>query len=201
MGKSTVGRMLSGYGLPVADADAIAREVVEPGQICLEQIVKEFGVSILQQDGQLNRSALAEVVFSDSQRRAALEAILHPRIRAEWQEAVRRWEENQSPAGVVIIPLLHETQAASFFDRVLCVACCRESQLERLQRRGWSAEEIKARVAAQWSLGQKAEASDFFIWTDASVQCVEEQVRRILGVLLPGIRKQAVFDLQCAVNR
>ncbi len=184
MGKSTVGTLFQNLGVPVVDTDVIARQIVELGQPSLTEIVAAFGPSILLPDGRLDRSALARVVFSDAKRREALESILHPRIAMQWREEVGRWRERQVPAGVVIIPLLHETDSAPFFEHVVCVGCSVESQFVRLQKRGWSESDIEARIAAQWSAVKKADVSDFLIWTDVSLDLVGHQVRRILGVVL-----------------
>ena len=185
MGKSTVGTVFHNLGVPVVDTDVIARQIVEPGQASLNEIVAAFGPSSLRPDGRLDRPALARVVFSDDKRREILESILHPRIRLQWQEELGRWRERQLPAGVVIIPLLHETNAASSFDHVVCAGCSAGTQLERLRRRGWMAADIEARLSAQWPAVKKADVSDFFVWTDVSMELVEDQVRRVLGSVLP----------------
>src|SRR5271154_2260926 len=91
MGKSTAGEFLRQQGVSVSDTDVIARQLVEPGQPALEEIVGRFGPSVLSAGGRLNRKELARHVFSDEIARAALEAILHPRIRATWEGDVKSW--------------------------------------------------------------------------------------------------------------
>jgi dephospho-CoA kinase len=132
MGKSTLGDLLAQRGVAVVDTDKIARQIVEPGQPALAEIVQRFGPSILRPDQTLNREALALRVFGDDPARADLEAILHPRIRAIWTAEVERWRDS-SPApenaprtaraatsfGAVIIPLLFETNSSALFDAAL----------------------------------------------------------------------------------
>src|SRR4051812_22563263 len=112
MGKTTAARFLQERGVPVIDTDVLAREVVEPGKPAWEEIRQAFGQEILGPDGQLRREELARQVFSDEARRKELEAIVHPRIRERWLAQVEVWRAEKQPRGVVVIPLLFETDAA-----------------------------------------------------------------------------------------
>jgi dephospho-CoA kinase len=180
MGKSTAGEFLRQQGVSVSDTDVIARQLVEPGQPALEEIVGRFGPSVLSAGGRLNRRELARLVFPDPAARADLEAILHPRIRAAWGAAVEDWRAAGNATGAVIIPLLFETGAAALFDAVVCLACSGASQWQRLRQRGWSDGEIRQRLEAQFPLEQKIAQSDFVVWTDTTLEAHAEQLRRIL---------------------
>src|SRR5688572_3930000 len=120
MGKSTSASLLAARGVPVIDTDQIAREIVEPGQPALATITAAFGREMIDADGKLRRAALAELVFSSPPKRQELESILHPLIRDRWMAQAQSWRNEEQGMGVVVIPLLFETQAQSHFDTVLC---------------------------------------------------------------------------------
>ncbi len=184
-GKSTVLDRLVSAGIHAIDTDAIAREVVSPGSNGLKATVERFGDSILQEDGCLNRTALADLVFSRPDSRKDLEGILHPLIRERWLQAMNDWEAAGHPLGVVVIPLLFETGAEDRFDHVVCVACPDTLQRERLAARGWSPEQIKGRLDAQLSMTRKMEKSDYVIWNAGSRTILQEQVDRIFEACPP----------------
>ena len=181
MGKSTVAQLLQQRGVPVVDTDALARKVVEPGQPALAAIQEMFGAAVLAQDGSLRREELARRVFASDMSRKQLEAILHPRIRELWQAQVEEWRAAGVKLGVVVIPLLFETNAAKSFDKVICVACSAASQQQRLAARGWTAEQIQQRLGAQWSIEKKMAQSDCVIWTEGGPEVTKTQVERLLG--------------------
>ena len=181
MGKSTVAQLLQQRGVPVVDTDALSRKVVEPGQPALTAIQDMFGAAVLAQDGSLRRDELARRVFGSDMARKQLEAILHPRIRALWQAQVEEWRASGVKLGLVMIPLLFETNAAKSFDKVICVACSAASQQQRLAARGWPAEQIQQRLAAQWPIEKKLTQSDFVIWTEGGPEVTMTQVERLLG--------------------
>ena len=180
MGKSTSAELLSQRGLPVVDTDQLARQVVEPGQPALEEIKESFGADILDAHGQLRRDLLAQRIFAHETHRQRLEAILHPRIRALWLAKVEAWRAEKAESGVVVIPLLFETNAERYFDIIICVACSAETQRKRLLERGWTAEQIAQRLRAQWPIGKKMIASHFVIWTEGGLEIHAEQLDRIL---------------------
>jgi dephospho-CoA kinase len=180
MGKSTCARLLAERGVPVIDTDILAHQLVQPGQPALEQIKNAFGEEMISATGQLRRDVLARKVFSDSTALRQLEAILHPPIRKLWLAETKKWREQGQSHGVVIIPLLFETDAQSEFDAVICVACSSATQLARLRERGWSDEQIQQRLASQWPVEKKIAQSEFVIWTDTSVETHAAQVERIL---------------------
>ncbi len=183
MGKSTAAQILRDRGAPVADADELARQLVEPGQPALAEIQALFGKNIVAPDGQLRRDELAQIVFTNPAARKKLEAILHPRIREHWLAQLETWRRENCPLAMVVIPLLFETRAESQFDKIICVACSAATQRERLLARGWTPEQIEQRLAAQWPVEQKIARADFVIWTDGSLDVHARQIERILTAL------------------
>lgn len=181
MGKSAVAQLLERRGVPVVDTDVLARKVVEPGQPALAAIQEMFGAAVLAPDGSLRRDELARRVFASDISRRQLEAILHPRIRALWQAQVEQWRAAGVRLGVVVIPLLFETNVAKHFDKVICVACSAATQHQRLTARGWSAEQIQQRIAAQWSTEKKLTLADFVIWTEGGPEVTVTQVERLMA--------------------
>jgi len=180
MGKSMAADLLRQRGVAVVDTDAIARDLVAPGQPALEEIRRRFGPELFTADGGLDRAGLARRVFADPGERSALEGILHPRIREVWMAAATEWQLTGVRTGAVIIPLLFETQAAAQFDAIICLACSAATQACRLGRRGWPPEQIKQRLDAQWPIERKMAHSHFVVWTDTSTEVHGEQLDLIV---------------------
>lgn len=182
MGKSAAAALLRERGVPVMDSDEIARQIVEPGQPALAEIRAAFGGGVFNADGALNREAMARRVFADSDSRQKLEGILHPRIRAIWLAQVEAWRHEGQPVGVVVVPLLFETKGEAHCDETICIACTPATQQQRLQQRGWSAEQIRQRLNAQWSAEMKMSLADYVVWTEGGLDVHGEQLRRIVRV-------------------
>jgi dephospho-CoA kinase len=180
MGKSAAADCLRRLGIPVADTDVIARQVVEPGQPALAEIAAEFGADVLAEDGTLNRAELARRVFGDDTARRKLEAILHPRIREAWQAEAEKWRARGEAAGAVVIPLLFETDTQSHFTATVCLACSTATQQQRLVRRGWTPEQIHQRTAAQLPVAEKLARADYVVWNEAGLDVLEAQLRKVL---------------------
>jgi len=180
MGKSASDKLLRERGVAVADTDAIARQIVEPGQPALAEIRASFGPDIVSLDGRLRRDELARRIFSDSAARSRLEGILHPRIRDIWRKRVQEWRAQGLPRAVVVIPLLFETAAQEEFDRIICVACAAGSQRRRLAARGWEAEQITRVIQAQWPVEKKMELAHYVVWTEAGLDAHAAQLARIM---------------------
>jgi len=180
MGKSTTHQLLLKRDIPVIDTDVLAREIVEPGQPALAEIRQVFGPKVIGSDGSLLRQQLADRVFADAEARKKLEAILHPRIQALWQKQIEAWRVEGKPLGVVVIPLLFETNAEKQLDAVICVACSTATQHQRLAERGWPPEEIRNRIAAQLSIETKILKSDYVIWTEGGFDLHADQLDCIL---------------------
>jgi dephospho-CoA kinase len=180
MGKSTAALLLRDRGLRVVDTDDLARQVIEPGQPALSEVVAAFGPEIVGPDGRLRRNELARIVFADASSRRQLEAMLHPRIRTLWRAQVQAWRTEGHPLAVVVIPLLFETKAEAELDATVCVACTPSTQRERLLARGWSPEQIQQRNRAQWPIEQKITRADYLVWTEAGLDVHAAQIDRIL---------------------
>jgi len=182
-GKSTVSAMLRDLGAVVVDADALAREVVEPGTPGLDAVVDEFGSDVLTADGRLDRSKVGALVFADPSRRAALEAIVHPLVRARATEI-----EEAAPAGVLVvndIPLLVETGQATSFDAVVVVDVPEEVQVERAVReRGWTEAEARARVEAQASRADRLAAATHVVDNSGDVEDLRQRVTEVFEQLV-----------------
>ena len=170
MGKSTAAELLAKRGAKVCDSDALARELVAPGQPALAEIVEAFGSGVLVRDGSLDRAKVGKLVFGDSAAREKLEGILHPRIRKVWQARLEHWLVAGERLAVTVIPLLFETKAESSFDKIACVVCSPELQRERLRAREWRDDQISNRISAQMAVGEKIKRADHVIWTDGTIE-------------------------------
>lgn len=146
-GKSTVAERFARHGVPVIDADALARQVVEPGQPALERLIQTFGPDILGADGRLDRERLRQRVFADPEQRRALDRIMHPAIGLAMQQALRAAE---GPYVILMVPLLVETGQHHLVNRVLVVDVPEAVQIERLMARdGSDTAQAAAILAAQ----------------------------------------------------
>ena len=180
MGKSTSAQLVRARGVPVVDTDDLARQIVEPGQPALAEVLTAFGPQFAGPDGQLRREELARRVFTDPAARRQLEDILHPRIRALWHAQVETWRAEGRPLAVVVIPLLFETKAEVELDATICIACSAATQQQRLRARGWSPEQIEQRLQAQWPMETKMARADYVVWTEADLDLHAAQIERIL---------------------
>lgn len=177
-GKSEVTRLFASWGAVIVDADQIAREVVEPGTPGLAAVVAEFGSDILLPDGRLDRPALGQIVFGDPERRAALNAIVHPLVGARSEEL--RAAAPQDAVLVHDVPLLVENGLVPLYDLVVVIDASPETQLDRLVRlRGMSEEDARARMAAQASREQRREVADFVIDNDVPLESLEAAAREV----------------------
>jgi dephospho-CoA kinase len=177
-GKSTVSAILAELGAVVIDADLLAREVVGPGTEGLAAVVEEFGPDVLAPDGTLDRPRLGAVVFADPERRRALEAIIHPRVRERAAEI-----EAAAPDGAVVvhdIPLLAETGQAAGFDAVVVVDVPTDVQVDRMVRvRGMSEEDALARIAAQASRDERLAVATYVVDNTGSFDDLRERVEEV----------------------
>lgn len=180
MGKSTAADFFLQAGARVADTDEIARQLVLPGQPTLAEIENEFGGKILSPHGSLDRAALAAIVFQDESARKKLEAILHPRIRENWLAQTAVWRQENCAMGVIVIPLLFETAAENYFEKIICAACSSTTQRARLAARGWPSAQILQRLAAQLPVEKKIARSHFVLWSEGKLEAHAQQVARIL---------------------
>jgi dephospho-CoA kinase len=173
-GKSTVARMLAELGAQVVDADALAREVLEPRTPGLAAVVDRFGTGVLSADGALDRAALAGVVFADEAARRDLEAIVHPAVGERFAAVVAA-----AGAGSVVVhdvPLLVENGLAPRYDLVVVADAPSDVRLERAVARGLSREQASARIAAQATDGDRRAVADVLVDTDVDVTATRDAV-------------------------
>jgi dephospho-CoA kinase len=181
-GKSTVSAMLADLGAIVIDADLLAREVVAPGTDGLDQIVAAFGLSVLTEDGDLDRPAMGAIVFADESKRRSLEGIIHPLVRARAAQL-----EASAPVGAIVvhdIPLLAETGQGDRFDAVVVVDVPTEVQVERMVAlRGMSRDEALARVAAQATREDRLAIGSYVVDNTGTLEDLRERVTEVFDDL------------------
>jgi dephospho-CoA kinase len=176
-GKSTVSGLLAEHGAVVIDADAIAREVVEPGTPGFDAVVSAFGDDVVGVDGRLDRPALAALVFGDESKRLQLNAIVHPLVGARTVELAAA-----APADAVVvydIPLLVESEMAAGFDVVLVVEAPVDTRLARLRDRGMAEADARERMAAQASDEQRRAVADMTIDNSGSLEQLKQRVDEV----------------------
>jgi len=180
-GKSLVAAELAERGAIIIDADVLAREVVKPGTPALAAIAERFGSEALN-DGRLNRSRLAEIVFADPLARRDLERIVHPAVRARAVELERA--ADAAAVVVHVIPLLVETGQQQNFDFVVTVDVDQETQVQRLiARNRFSRAEAESRIAAQATREERRAAADVVLDNTGSVAQLREQIAALWTVL------------------
>ena len=177
-GKTTVVRMLEELGAPVIDFDLIAREVVEPGEPALKDIVGYFGEEILLKDGRLDREKLSGIVFQEVEKRRILESFTHPRIYEASERQVKKIVEKDPNAIIQLdIPLLIEQNLQHMVHKVLVVYIPREKQIARLiERDGISREGAVDRLGAQLPIDEKLGKADFVINNEKTLEETKKQV-------------------------
>jgi dephospho-CoA kinase len=178
-GKSMVASMFAQLGADVIDADQLARDIVEPGQLALEEIASAFGRDILLPDGGLDRGKLARIIFADPVARRTLNAITHPRIQERMAAEI---SARASRPGILIadIPLLYENERTGAVEAVIVVWVDPETQLRRvLERDGLTEDEARQRIAAQMPLDEKRARADVVIDNSGSRESTQRQVEAI----------------------
>jgi dephospho-CoA kinase len=183
-GKSTVAARLIERGLPVVDADALAREVVLPGSPALVEIVISFGRDVLCPDGTLDRRHLAAMVFERDSARQALEAILHPRIRALAGQRFADLEARGEPLACYEVPLLFEKGLDGSVRPVIVVVAPDAVRIDRVVARdGWTEDQARARLRAQLPLADKVARADHIIDNGGSVAATCGATDRVLTAI------------------
>jgi dephospho-CoA kinase len=182
-GKSTVARRWVELGATEVDADLLAREVVEPGSLGLEQVAKEFGPSVLNQSGALDRAALAKIAFANAANRVKLESILHPLI----QDLALQKVSNLEGIIVYTIPLFVESKSKLQFDKVVAISCDEDVRVDRLiEQRGMNEAEARSRIAAQATDSEREAVADLVIDSNCSL---EELIKKADAIYL-GFKEQ-----------
>lgn len=185
-GKSTVTKVFRDAGVPVVDADEIAREIVQPGKPAWKKIRAEFGETVFRENGELNRNALSQVIFNDKEKRGALNQITHPEIHRIMYSQVIKYFFLGHNFVVLDLPLLFETGVMlDYIYKIITVTCEEDIQLTRLMdRNGLSEADAKKRIFAQMSLDEKCEKSHYVIENSGGIADTEEQAQKILQTLL-----------------
>jgi dephospho-CoA kinase len=179
-GKSTVARMFQALGAEVLDADQAARKAVAVGAPAWTEMRRLYGADYFNQNGELNRSKLAQLVFADPEARRRLDGLIHPRVEAELKARVAELGRRGEALVLVEVPLLFETGREAAFDRVIVVAAPEALQIRRLRgrdRRG--AEEIQGILKAQWPLADKVARADYVVDNGGRRRLTERQVKNI----------------------
>jgi dephospho-CoA kinase len=176
-GKTTVANGFSALGVPVIDTDKLARELVEPGQPALDEIISTFGSEAISANGQLDRDYMRQLIFTDNSRKSQLEAILHPRIR---QRVRTLLADIRSPYCIVVIPLLLETGQTDLVDRILVVDAPEKEQLTRVAARdSLSDNAIKAIIRSQVDRNTRLAAADDIIVNDRGMSELTGHIRKL----------------------
>ena len=182
-GKSTFSRSLQEVtGARLFDADRAAHQLTNEDEAVRRLLRERFGTEIFSASGDLNRAALRAIVFSDSEKKRALEKILHPRIRQQWSTAA---EESRQTGQLFLadIPLLYETQGELLCDRVVVVACAQEIQQQRLiSRMHLTPSAALAMIDSQMLLSEKISRADHIVWNNGPVAVLDAQARILAGL-------------------
>ena len=176
-GKSTVAKILADLGAVVIDADAIAKEVLEPGQVGYENVIHIFGEEVLDSSGNIDRKKLAELVFQDASKLSQLEAIVHPAVVARVGQIRESLPETSNV--VYDTPLLVERELQEQFDKVLIVLANLDIRKQRLVSRGLEMGDIEARLTNQVSDDQRSAVADFVIVNNGSPQELRDAVTKV----------------------
>lgn len=175
-GKSLVANYFFSLGALVIDADQLARQAIERGSAGFDAVIAEFGDGILK-DGDINRKALGEIVFTNAEKRKKLESIIHPIVQQSLAEARIALKDNEIL--IYEIPLLVETNAASKFDLVITVEAPMEARIERLRSRGLQTSEIESRIANQATTEERKKIANIVIENDGSEEDLLRKVEAI----------------------
>jgi dephospho-CoA kinase len=182
-GKSYVATRIKDAGVPIVDADVLAREVVAPGTPGLAAVRRRFGPDAVRRDGTMDRVRIAQIVFKDKRARLDLEAIIHPAVQKAIDEFFATLPK-RTPFAVADIPLLFETGRENQFNAVVVVACPRELQLQRLMERNkLSKEDAERRLNAQLPIDQKVKKATHVIRTEGSFEETDRQVAELIKKL------------------
>ena len=184
-GKTTVSKVLREEGATLIDADQIARELVQPQTLAWQELVRVFGNEILNRDGSIHRQKLASLIFSNPRQRSLLNRILHPRIKEEIGRRLKRIQQKDPDAIVVIdAPLLIETGGHREMDKVIVVVSTETQQIDRLRKRNQLNEgQARAMLSSQMSLEEKTKVADYVIRNEGSLEETRQRARDLFQEL------------------
>lgn len=183
-GKSSCKKLLEGLGIPVIDADKLARDVVQPGLPAFNQIVSSFGTLVISSDGLLNRSALADIIFKSTQDKLKLEQIIHPMIQLEVQKLKKQYLEIGTAICFYDVPLLFEKNLQNQFDAVVLIWCDSLTQRARLKaRNGLTDQQVSERINSQMPLSEKLPLAKYCLDNSTTIHNLDIQVRSLVEKL------------------
>jgi dephospho-CoA kinase len=184
-GKTTVANMLQELGAPIVDFDLIARQVVEPGQPALKDIVDYFGKQVLNPDGTMDRKKVSDIVFRDFEKRKKLESFIHPRMGEIVNRQIHEYAAKDPGAIIqVVVPLMIELNLQWRYSKLLLVYIPQEKQIERLAKRdGISKEEAAHILKSQLSIDEKLGYADYVVHNDKSLEETRKQVEKLWQTL------------------
>jgi len=175
-GKTEAGRILFEEGFSVLDTDCLAHDLMKAGMPVFKGVVEQFGKSILNPAGEIDRAKLGAVVFDHSAAREALNGIVHPSVITVAEE----WKSKQVGDAAVLVPLLFEAGWTKGWDAVLCVVSKEETVFQRLKNRGLSEDEARKRIAAQMPLAEKEAKADFVLKNNETLSGLREETLRVI---------------------
>ena len=189
-GKTTLGNLFAGLGVPVVDTDIISRELLEPGEPGYQQVYDHFGDSIIDVNNEIDRTRLRQIVFSNADEKIWLESMLHPLIYQRSHDAI--FEHTKADYVLVVIPLLFETNFQALVDRILVVDCPAELQLERLLKRDLIDEALALKMLAQqWGNSARLSRADDIVDNSENAADLRSQVEALHQRYLQLSRVQA----------
>jgi dephospho-CoA kinase len=189
-GKSTVAGVMRERGCEILEADPVAHQVMEPGQPAYQDVVAEFGRTILDTDGRIDRKRLGPIVFADSAKLQKLNRIIHPRVLEILDRRLAQLErEKKARIAVVEAALLIEADYHRRLDVLVVVWCTREQQIERLLARGLTREQAEQRIAAQMPLEQKRRVADEVIDATGTLENSRRQTEALVERLTQLVKK------------
>ena len=177
-GKSTIAKYFAKFGVPIIDADVIAREVTAAGTVAAKKISKYFGSEFITKNGTLDRKKLREAIFKDKKKRLWIEKLLHPLIYKQMQQKV---ETSRAPYCVLVVPLLLESRnKTKFFDRILVVDCPKNVQLKRVLKRDQTAKSVaKAIICTQIDRKARIKQADDVIKNNCSIVSLKKRIIKL----------------------
>ncbi len=176
-GKSETGRFLSEEGFAVLDTDLLAHKMMKAGTPVYERVVEQFGKSILNNDGEMDRTQLGNLVFADPEARKTLNGLVHPAV----MEAAEEWNVEQPGDAVILIPLLFEVGWTQGWDAIVCVSADEKQIFQRLEKRGLNEDEAQQRISAQMPLAEKEAKADFIIRNNETLDALRRETLHVLA--------------------
>lgn len=180
-GKSALAKFLRELGIRLLDADDVVHDLESRGGAAVEAIRVVFGDRVIAKDGSVDRQALADIVFSDPSARIKLEEILFPMVRARFLDFVNHRKDELR---ISVIPLLFESHWEGDYDTIIAIASPKSLQIDRMMgTRGYTRAQAEARLAAQMSVSEKAERSNFVVINDSTLENLNEEAKRLVAWL------------------